>query len=154
MWNPYLEEFVPSETASETETSATSRLDTEGESYAEGESDMPIFYPMPFKEESSRTVYSLEEQKHRLADSLMTQFQRHYFLRRPGQRTVAAVTPNVNTYQIFAKREAEYVLEALIKPYALAIPEIDQRLEKRRKQLLEAATGRVAGQDIEPTTRG
>jgi hypothetical protein len=110
------------------------------QSRSEGEADIPIFYPVPFREISSMETYSLEEQRNRLADQLMEQYQRHYFLRKPGQKTLPHVTPFVKTFKIFPKREQEYVLERLIKPHALPVQEIDRLLDERMKKLEREAS--------------
>jgi hypothetical protein len=109
------------------------------ESWNEGEADIPIFYPVPFKEVSAVETFSLEEQRNRIADRLKEQYQRHYFIKRPGQKTVAAVTPFVKDFPISPRRQEAYVLDALIKPYALPVPDIDRQLEDR----LGALAGKV-----------
>jgi len=114
---------------------AEGRSQSEAAMWSDGEADIPIFYPVPFKEVSSIETYTLEEQRNRLADCLKEQYQRHYFVKRPGQKTVAAVTPFVKEFRIFPKREEAYVLEHLIKPYALPVEGIDQQLQDRLKKL-------------------
>ncbi len=107
----------------------------EAESWNEGEADIPIYHPVPFTEVSSIETYSLEEQKNRLADRLKEQYQRHYFIKRPGQQTIAAVTPFVKDFPISPRRQEAYILDHLIKPYALSVPDIDRQLEARLREL-------------------
>jgi hypothetical protein len=128
-WNPLTEEWIPS-------TESTSQGDSSG--FTEGQSDIPIFYPVPFREVSQIATFTLEEQRYRLAESLKLQYQRHYFIRRPGEKTIAAVTPFVNPCRIFPEREKAFILDRLIKPYALPVGEIDQELAARRERLLGA----------------
>jgi hypothetical protein len=92
-WNPAFEEWAPSSAVSSTEST----------SEQEGEADIPIFVPVPFKEISSITPYSLEETLWELSDRLMEQYQRHFMIRLPGKKTQAAVTPFVKSW--YVKRE-------------------------------------------------
>jgi hypothetical protein len=132
-WDPHLEEWLPT-------TSATSAEGmTESQTWSEGMSDIPLFYPVPFKEVSSKRVYTLEEQKNRLADRLKEQYQRHFFIRRPGHDTIPAVTPFVEDFKVFPQNEEEYILERCIKPHGLYVGEIDRRRAARRRRLLERA---------------
>lgn len=133
VWNPAFEEWVPSEGSSD--FGGTS----ESETWSEGESDIPIFYPVPFIEALPGPTYTLEEQNNRLADRLMAQYQRHYFIKRPGQPTIPAVTPFVEDFRIFPENEEAYILEHCIKPYGLLVEEIDEKLKKKKRRLLEEA---------------
>jgi hypothetical protein len=140
-WNPHLEEWVPSEGMSNSTNVSDFTSSTESESWSEGEADIPIFYPRPFKEISSITPYTLEEQKNRLADMLMAQYQRHYFIKRPGNDTIPSATPFVKAFRIFPENEEAYILEELIKPYALPVPEIDRLLAEHLRTLEKLAQG-------------
>lgn len=133
-WDPTMEQFVEMGRTSSADSSSSHST------WQEGESDVPIFFPIPFKEVSSIQTYTLEEQRNRLADRLIEQYQRHYFIRRPGQRTIAAVTPFVDEFRVFPKSESEYLLERLIKPYALSVEEIDERIERQTMALRQKAT--------------
>ena len=123
----------------DTETDTKTNSATEQESWQEGESDIPIFYPEAFKETSSITTYTLEEQRRRLADRLMLQYQRHFFVKRPGRDTIPAVTPFVKPFAVFPEMLERYVVEHCIDPHGLPVEEIDRRLRKREAQLLEEA---------------
>lgn len=118
---------------SDTRSSGKSRM------RSSGWADIPIYRPEPFKEVSSITPYSLEEHWTRLAHSLMEQYQRHYFIKRRNQPAIAAVTPLIEEFRIFPKREQAYILEKLIKPYALPVEEIDQELADRLERLQRRA---------------
>ena len=146
-WNPYLEEWTPSAGDTRTAASSHSTSATESEAWSDGEADIPIFYPVPFKEISSITTYTLEEQKNRLADRLMAQYQRHYFIKRPGRDTIPAATPFVKTFRIFPENEEAYILEELIKPYALPVVDIDEQLAERLKRLV------IEAKEYEQTSR-
>lgn len=149
-------------TKTTTSTVISSRGDSTfaAESWSEGEADVPIFYPIPFKEVSSIETYSLEEQKNRLADRLKEQYQRHYFIKRPGRNTVAAVTPFVKDFPLSPHRIEAYILDHLIKPYALSVEDIDQQLEDKLRSLesklaapsLTAAELISTEEPYEPTT--
>lgn len=113
----------------------TFTAESSSESWAEGVSDIPIFYPVPFKETSSITPYSLEEQRQRLAEQLMLLLQRHYFIRRPGKKTIPAVTPFVKSYRVFPTTQERYVVEQLLEPNGLSIREIDNLLDALKERL-------------------
>lgn len=113
--------------------------ESEMENWNEGEADIPIYFFEPFTEVSSQETYSLEEQRNRVADRLMEQYQRHYFLRRPGSNTVAALTPFVKEHRLSPARTEAYILEALITPYALPVPDIDQKLDEQSQRLERVA---------------
>ena len=136
-WNPYLEEWIPSENTTDTDT------------WQEGESDIPILLPEPFREVSAITPFTLEEQRNKLSDSLMEQFQRHFLLRRPGEKTIAAVTPFVREFRLFPKEEERAILENFIKPYALAVGEIDRTLAAQKARLLIEAKKPTGKRDHE-----
>lgn len=111
------------------------------ESWAESEANIPIFYPVPFKEISNITTYPLEEQREEYAQLLKHSPQRHFFMSRAGEETIAAVTPYVKPFKIFPRREEEYVLEHFIKPYGKAVSDIDSLLQQRRENLTQLLEG-------------
>jgi hypothetical protein len=144
-WNPALEEWAPS--------SSTSSMETTTEN--EGETDIPIFIPVPFKEVSSITPYSLEETLWELSDRLMEQYQRHFMVRIPGKPTRAAVTPFVKSWYVRPEVIAAY--RDLLCERFLPAKEVDQALFNIRNQLTLEATGipLTAGSEPElkaPTT--
>jgi hypothetical protein len=128
-WNPALEEWAPS--------SSTSSMETTTEN--EGETDIPIFIPVPFKEVSSITPYSLEETLWELSDRLMEQYQRHFMIRIPGKSTRAAVTPFVKSWYVRPEVIAAY--RNLLCERFLPAKEVDQALFNIRNQLTLEATG-------------
>ena len=77
----------------------------------------------------------------------MDQFQRHFFIRRPGRKTIPAVTPFVEEYRIFPEREKAYILENFVKPYAVSASTADQLLSYSRSALLESLEGEDPGED-------
>jgi hypothetical protein len=128
-WNPSLEEWLPSSAASSMESS----------SEQEGEADIPIFIPTPFKEVSSVTHYSLEEMLWQLSDRLMEQYQRHFMIRVPGQPTRAAVTPFVKSWHVRPEVLAAY--KDRISDKFLRAAEVDQALFDVHNQLSIDVTG-------------
>lgn len=126
-WNPSLEEWVPSSAMSSTAQ----------QSEQEGTTDIPIFVPVPFKEVSSITSYSLEETLWELSDRLMEQYQRHYMIRLPGKKTVAAATPFLQSWYVKPARIAQYTEKTLGN--FLSATEVDRELNAVHDQLLKAA---------------
>jgi hypothetical protein len=129
-WNPSLEEWVPS----------TVETGIESSTEHEGQADIPIFMPMPFKEVSSITPYSLEETLWEMSDRLMEQYQRHYMVRVPGQRTRAAVTPFVENWRVRPEALAAY--KDRVSQGFLRASEVDAALHQIHNDLSLAATGR------------
>ena len=126
-WSPTHEEWVPSSTASESSFVSSQ----------EGEADTPLFYPVPFREVSSIVPYSLEETVWEMADRLMEQYQRHFFVRRPGQKTVVAVTPYVKSWLVTPERVEAYTVKQL--GGFLTSEEVDEALEEIHASLQREA---------------
>lgn len=126
-WNPEGRDWI----STATHTSGVNRT------HQESVADIPMFYPVPFKEISSIETYSLEEMLWELSDRLVEQYQRHFFIRRPGKKTVAAITPNVsNRYvrpEVLSAYEKE-ITEAFLTP-----DEATQRLDEMHTMLAAAA---------------
>lgn len=85
----------------------------------------------------------------------MAQYQRHYFIKRPSRDTIAAATPFVKTFRIFPETEEAYILDELIKPYALPVATIDEQLAARLQRLENDAKGQAQpalplAQDLNP----
>jgi hypothetical protein len=106
-----------------------------GEGSQEGTADIPFLYPEAFKEVSSVQLYSLEECLWQLSDRLMEQYQRHFMIRRPGEKTIAALTPLVKDWYVSPERVAAYVEERL-QGFLTAL-EVDRELEAARVKLEE-----------------
>jgi hypothetical protein len=69
-------------------------------------------------------------------------------IKRRNREAIAAVTPSIEEFRIFPRREQEYILEKLIKPYALPVEDIDRMLADRLARLQHRARHR-----IEPATK-
>ena len=118
----------------------------ESESVQEGEIDIPFLMPEEFREVTSMTPYSLEEELWKLSDKIMTQSQRHYIIHRPGQRTVAAVTPWVKPAYVTGERLVAY-LEERIAGF-LSGGEVDTAIEAMHQKLLENASSNVSSTKV------
>jgi TraM recognition site of TraD and TraG len=128
-WNPLTEEWIPSSTTSDSESSAEN----------EGETNIPIFTPEAFREVSSITPYSLEETLWELSDQLMEQYQRHFMIRIPGKPTRAAITPFVKPWHVRPETVAAY-RERMCDRF-LRASDVDKALLKVHNDLSIAATG-------------
>lgn len=131
---------------SDVSSSSDSSFDSSGESYSEGEADVPFIYPEAFKEVSSITPYPLEEQLWEMASQLREQFQRHFMIRRPGRPTTAAVTPFVKPYTTDPSDVEAYVVKCLSRFFTLEQAD-DALLDIHRRLLLSAGKA----EDVEPT---
>jgi hypothetical protein len=142
VWNPDEQEFISMQRSGESSMSFD----------AEGSTNVPIFVPEPFIERTPGPTFSLEESLWMLADQLMEQYQRHFFIRRPGQRTLAAVTPFVKPWRMPPGRMDAYV-ESILAKYPSAT-EIDALVGALREKLIsearEAAEPAIVPSDHEP----
>lgn len=121
-----------------------------GISEQEGQADIPIFIPVPFKDVSSITPYSLDEQLWQLADRLMEQYQRHFMIRIPGQQTKAAVTPFVKSWYVRSNVIAAY-RDRICNSF-LPAAEVDRRLFEAHNRLAIEATGKPLTKTYQPPT--
>lgn len=133
-WDPGRGAWVPSSSSTTSGSSASSS------SWSEGVQDIPFLMPVPFKEASSVQLWSLEELLREAEDRLMEQYQRHFMIRRPGRKTVAAVTPYVKPFFVREERLAAYVAKQLAA-YPAA-EEVDRAIAALHADLrLKAAPG-------------
>lgn len=128
-WNPAIEDSMVSSVASSMTMT----------SEQEGQADIPIFIPVPFKETSSVTYYSLEEMLWEMSDRLMEQYQRHFMIRIPGRETRAAVTPFVTPRYVQLEGITAY-RERLCDKFMTAA-DVDAALFEIHNQLSIAAAG-------------
>ena len=117
------------------ESNSQSSGTSESESWSEGVNDIPFYRMEAFREVSSVQTYSLDELRWEMAEKLMLQYQRHFFLRRPGKPTVACVTPFVKSRYVSPEMLHRYV-EGLLKNY-LHSKEVDQHLDEIKRDLVE-----------------
>ena len=99
--------------------------------------DIPIFHPEPFTEVSSVEHYRLDELLWQMSDRLMEQYQRHFMIRRPGHRTVGALTPYVKSWHVRPERIERYVA-GLLSTFRSA-EDVDRILQQSREELERAA---------------
>lgn len=119
----------------ESEGDASGEGDFFGESWAESEIDIPIFYPVPFEELSSLEYWSLEEQIWRMSDALKKQFPRHCFIQTPGRKTQPMLIPFVKEYYLSERDLSQYQLELYTETKALPKAEVDELLKEERERL-------------------
>jgi len=118
--------------------SSEMRADTHAES--EGVADVPIFIPVPFKEMSSVTYYTPEEQVLELTAALKEQYGRHCFIKIQNEQTQPLLVPFVRHYYTSGKNQAWYCEKQLKKQDALPVAEVDQLLESQESALLKEAS--------------
>ena len=81
---------------------------TEFEGDAEGEADIPIMLPVPFRELSSVQYFTTDEQLIQLTAALKEQFQRHCFVKVHDQKTQPMLVPFVKRFYTSPKNLAWY----------------------------------------------
>jgi len=133
-WDPEAESWIDSPRSS----------DSSGDFESEGSTDVPMLIPEPFVERTPGAVFSLDDMLWQIADRLMEQYQRHFFIRRPGHETVAAVTPFVKPWTMSPKMVHAYV-EKIVKPW-FATADVDAALTKTRQDILD--TARAAAEPV------
>lgn len=126
--------FNKSDSRSTNDTWSDSYSESTSESWSEGEADVPFIYPEAFKEISSITPYSLEEQLWQIAGVMRNQYQRHFIIQRPGRPTVTGVTPFLKSFYIEKEDKEEYInkcLNSFMNPV-----DVDNSLLEIHKKLL------------------
>ena len=119
----------------ESQTSVSGSGKTEAETYGDAVADIPIFIPVPFKELSSETYWTLEEQIWKMSDALKEQFPRHCFIKILNQKTQPMLVPLVKEYHLFEKDFLEYQKELYNQIKALTSRQVDGLLEEQKKDL-------------------
>lgn len=105
--------FNKSDSRSTNDSWSDSYSESTSENWSEGEADVPFIYPEAFKEISSITPYSLEEQLWQIAGVMRNQYQRHFIIQRPGRPTVTGVTPFLKSFYIEKEDKEEYINKRL-----------------------------------------
>ena len=125
--------------------SSTGYSDTDSYSTSESEADIPIFFPVPFRELSSVQYYSIEEQLTELTAALKLQFQRHCFIQIRQQETQPMLVPFVEPITTFTYSRENldwYIDRQHQRQHALPAAEVDRLLEQQETALLKAAQSR------------
>lgn len=105
--------------------------------------DIPIFFPVPFKELSSIQYYSVEEQLTQLTAAMKNQFQRHCFIQIRQQDTQPMLVPfvePVTTFNYSRKNLDWYVGRQHEKQNALPAADVDRLLVEQEAALLRTIT--------------
>lgn len=137
--------FGPGSGSSSVVTSGSSQMSatTDSESRitmeSEGEADIPIFFPVPFKELSSVQYYTLEEQLTGLTAALKVQYQRHCFIAIHERDTQPMLVPFVPEPYTSEENFRWYEDKILHESGALPVVEVDQLIGERERILLESA---------------
>lgn len=129
-------------TSFKSQISGESSIDTETNAEQESEADIPMFWPVPFKELSSIQHYSPEEQLNELTAALKEQFQRHCFIKIHQKDTQPMLVPFVEQFYTPRKNAAWYEQKLLAKENALPAAEVDRLLEARDASLLKELTSK------------
>ena len=125
-----------SNSSSWSQGSTDSLTSSESESVA----DIPIFFPVPFREMSSIQFYSTEEQLTELTAALKEQFPRHCFIKIHGQKTQPLLVPFITPVSSFRDSRENldwYVHWQLGRQGALSPREVDSLIEQQQTALLQ-----------------
>lgn len=110
------------------QASHSSETDFWGET--EGEADVPIFIPVPFKELSSVQYFSLEEQLTQLTAALKEQYPRHCFIKIQSQETQPMLVPLIRREFTSLRNRRWYEEKVLARIRARQATEIDRELKR------------------------
>jgi hypothetical protein len=121
-------------------TSGRGEMSADTYSDSEGEADIPIFVPVPFKELSSVQYYSIEEQMVELVAALKEQYGRHCFIKIHNQETQPLLVPFVDKFYTAPSNQRKYQQKQLAKQDAMSTSQVDHLLESQESALLKAAS--------------
>lgn len=122
--------IVESSMTTTVQASHSSETDFYGES--EGEADVPIFIPVPFKELSSVQYFTLDEQLTQLTAALKEQYPRHCFIKVHGQETQPMLVPLIRRPYTSPGNVRWYEEKILSRLQARRASEVDEDLAARR----------------------
>ncbi len=115
----------------------------------DGVADIPIFFPVPFKELSSVEHYTIDEQLWELTAALKEQFERHCFIKIRQQPTQPMLVPFVKSFYTTKKNLDWYQDKLLSEQDALSADQIDLLIDQRDQALLkEASTEPIAVEQV------
>lgn len=147
-FGPGLDDWVNSDTTTTVDMSTNTSSDTTSSSRTTGRAVGPFIYPEKHFVQKAPVYFTMEENIHQLAGILRNQFQRHYFIRRPGKSTVAAIAPFVQPNDLEPEILQQYVEECLSG--FLTPAEVDHAIEGIHEHLqLQAGSGQLTHMDPE-----
>jgi hypothetical protein len=134
-----------SATAGTSSASGSHWNDTSFDGTAEGEADVPIMIPVPFRELSSVQYFSLEEQLTQVTAALKEQYGRHCFIKIHHQKTQPLRIPFVKAHFTPAKAVSWYESKQLSAEGAQHFEVVDGFIAKQDEEL----RGKVANKDTD-----
>lgn len=117
---------------------------------AEGEADVPIFVPVPFRELSSIQFYSHDEQLTELTAALKEQFTRHCFIKIHEQKTQPMRVPFIRAFHISEESCAEYQETLMRRSGAIPAAEVERAMAIQDSELVASTSATAA--DAAPRT--
>lgn len=134
--------FVATQSSSFVTGEHSSETDFSGE--AVGEADVPILFPVPFKELSSIQFFTPEEQLLQLTAALKEQFGRHCFIKVLDQKTQPMAVPFVDTFRPRSENVAWYqeFLQKRAKAWSAKAVDEEIAAEEARLTKVPAGSGR------------
>ena len=123
----------------DSEVEISGRGEFESSTVIEGETDIPIFFPEPFKEVTSAEFWSLEEQIWRLSEELKGLPPRQCFIHIPGRRTQRMIVPYVKSFYVSEERVQRYKQLLYERCGALRREEADRIIRMEKERIREEA---------------
>jgi hypothetical protein len=125
---------------SESEFSSESRSIGKSRSRSQGESEVPVWVPIPVQELGSEAEWSRDEKVSKIAEILKYQQERHCFIKIHNQKTQPMLVPLVKSYYTSDDNKQWYTERLLTKHGALPGAEVDRLIESQDNALLKIAT--------------
>lgn len=139
-----------SESYSETSSKSFSRGISKGSSafQATGETELPVWVPIPVQELASEAEWSREEKLSKVAETLMTQQDQTAFIKLDEERTQPLLVPFVRTRFLSPEYLLEYEQALYQAQGALSADQADQQITVAEQRFLTTAREAL---NIEPT---
>ncbi len=127
---------------SNTQSISASQADTSSTGWSQSHSKTveykPAFVPVPVRELTSETEWTLEEKRSRVAEMLKYQRQRHFFLKIDNEATQPLTALDVRPTAIDESKLEEYKCKIFQAQGALPAGEVDRLLEQRCLDFLDS----------------
>lgn len=143
---------VDSEThvTSESEFSSESRTVGSSRSSSQGESEVPVWVPIPVQELGSEAEWSREEKVSKIAEMLKYQQERHCFIKIHNEKTQSMLVPFVKPHYTNQANKKWYTEKLLTKHGALPTDEVDRLMESQENALLKTASLSLQPTETDP----
>jgi len=127
--------------SSQSTSDFSSESESQGENYFDstGESEVPVWVPIPVKELTTESEWTREEKVSKVVEMLKYQQERHCFIKLDNEPTQPLRIPFVRDYSQSEKSLLEYQEAVFQAQGALHGPDVDVLLDQNEKRFLASA---------------